>query len=80
MDEPINSYHLATHGVPDRLIVLPGGKIGFAELKRPKTGKTRTLQERQILFLMKLGCIVEVVASIEDIDKVILKIDKEGAI
>lgn len=22
-------------GVPDRLIVLPNGKIGFAELKRP---------------------------------------------
>ena len=22
-------------GVPDRLVVLPGGKIGFAELKRP---------------------------------------------
>lgn len=70
----------ANAGVPDRLIVLPGGKVGFAEIKRPKIGKTRTLQERQILFLMKLGCIVEVVASIEDIDKVILKINKEGAI
>ena len=22
-------------GIPDRLIILPGGKVGFAELKRP---------------------------------------------
>ena len=22
-------------GIPDRLVILPGGKVGFAELKRP---------------------------------------------
>ena len=26
-------------GIPDRMVVLPGGRIGFAELKRPKGGR-----------------------------------------
>lgn len=54
-------------GVPDRLVVLPGGRIGFAELKRPG-GTTRKLQDRQIAFLRKLGFVVEVVNSEEDIE------------
>ena len=26
-------------GIPDRLVILPGGRIGFVELKRPKGGR-----------------------------------------
>ena len=32
-------------GVPDRILLLPGGKIHFVELKRPKGGKTSELQK-----------------------------------
>lgn len=32
-------------GVPDRIILLPGGRIVFAETKRPKGGKLSKLQE-----------------------------------
>ena len=32
-------------GVPDRIVLLPGGRILFAELKRPKGGEVRKLQE-----------------------------------
>lgn len=55
-------------GVPDRLIVLPGGKIGFVETKRPKGGRTSKLQERQIAFLQSLDCKVEVISTIDQID------------
>lgn len=29
-------------GVPDRLVILPGGKVGFAEIKRPGRKNTKT--------------------------------------
>lgn len=57
-------------GVPDRLVILPGNKIGFAELKRPG-GKTTKLQDRQIAFIKKLGCFVMVVDSEEKINEFI---------
>lgn len=53
-------------GVPDRLVVLPGGKIGFAEIKRPG-GTARKLQKKQIEFLNKLDCYTMVIDSDEDI-------------
>lgn len=54
-------------GVPDRLVILPGGKIGFAELKRPQ-GRASKIQKQQMEFIKKLGCYVMVVGSLEDID------------
>lgn len=53
-------------GVPDRIVVLPGGKIGFCELKRPG-GKTSKLQDVQIKKLKSLGCFVRVVDSYEGV-------------
>ena len=53
-------------GVPDRIIVLPGGKIGFCELKRPG-GKTSKLQDVQIKKLKSRGCFVRVVDSYEGV-------------
>ncbi len=42
-------------GVPDRIVVLPGGRIGFLELKAP--GKNlRPEQEYRIRQLEALGC------------------------
>lgn len=42
-------------GVPDRIIVLPGGRIYFVEVKRPG-GKARPEQLVQIEALRNLGC------------------------
>ena len=39
-------------GVPDRIVLLPGGRVKFVELKRPKGGR---LSERQRWWLNKLG-------------------------
>lgn len=55
-------------GVPDRLIVMPGGRIYFVELKRPG-GKTSPLQNRQISRLKDLGCRVLVVDSKESAER-----------
>ena len=38
-------------GVPDRIVLLPGGKIVFVELKRPRGG---VLSSRQIWWTKKL--------------------------
>lgn len=42
-------------GVPDRLVVLPGGRIGFVELKR-KGRKPGKQQEYRMAELERLGC------------------------
>ena len=41
-------------GMPDRLVLLPGGKVGFVEVKAP--GKApRPLQKSRLKLLSKLG-------------------------
>lgn len=32
-------------GVPDRILLFPGGRVYFVELKRPKGGKVEALQK-----------------------------------
>lgn len=53
-------------GVPDRMIVLPGGAIIFAELKRPG-GKTTPLQDAEIKKMQSLGCNVGVISGIAEV-------------
>lgn len=55
-------------GVPDRLAILPGGRIAFVELKRPG-GKPRKLQLYWIDKLKGLGFSVSVIDSKEGVDK-----------
>jgi len=66
-------------GVPDRLIVLPGNKIAFAELKSPenKSAKLSKLQKCQIQFLRDLDCDVEVLRTESQVDAFIEKLLKE---
>ena len=46
-------------GAPDRLVVLPGGKLGFVEVKAPGQ-RARPLQMARHRQLQKLGCFVAV--------------------
>ena len=57
-------------GVPDRLCLLPNGKIFFVELKSPGK-KPRALQVNQITKITKLGQRVYVVDSKEKVDEVL---------
>jgi len=43
-------------GVPDRLMVLPGPRVVFVELKRPKGGVISALQHWWRSRLTALGC------------------------
>lgn len=60
-------------GVPDRLVILPGGKIGFVELKQ-EGGKPRKLQQFRMKELESLGCFVTVADSIESAEAAIAEI------
>ena len=57
-------------GVPDRIVVLPNGKIGFVETKRPGE-KMRVLQEKRKRELQELGFLVFCVDGIEQIGGVL---------
>lgn len=57
-------------GVPDRIILLPGGQICFVELKAPGK-KPRPLQLSRHAMLRRLGFEVFVVDSFEGIEEVL---------
>ena len=60
-------------GVPDRLVLLPGGRIAFIELKAP--GKTlRPLQVRRKRQLEALGFSVYCIDRLEQIETVLQEI------
>ena len=61
----------STGGVPDRIIVLPGGRVAFAELKRPKGSKVDTLQKYWRRVLLGLGFRHYLVYTEDDVKKVI---------
>ena len=54
-------------GVPDRLILLPGGRVIFAETKRPKGGRLSRLQKWWRERLQGLGFLAVVVWDEENI-------------
>lgn len=47
------------NGVPDRIVILPHGRIIFVELKT-ETGRVSKLQKMQHVILARLGCDVRV--------------------
>ena len=56
-------------GVPDRLLLLPGGRLAFVEVKVPGK-KPRPLQRRRIEQLTALGFRVYVLDSKEQIGEI----------
>ena len=63
-----------TAGVPDRIVLMPKGRIAFVETKAPGE-KLRKLQEKRKRQLESLGFKVFCLDSIEDIPKVIAEIE-----
>ena len=67
-----------TAGVPDRLLVLPGGRLRFVETKAPG-GRLRPVQKAFHARLAKLGVEVTVLSSPEEVrDWIQKEIDSEG--
>ena len=61
-------------GVPDRVLLLPGGRVIFVELKTD-TGRLSPVQVRVIQRMQKLGIDVRVVYGKEDADKLMEEIN-----
>ena len=60
-------------GVPDRIVILPSGKVVFVELKTDK-GKLTKLQEVQIKKISDLGADARVLRGIEGVKEFINEI------
>ena len=63
-------------GVPDRIILMPGGKIYFVELKR-EGGQLTNLQKRQITRIQKLDCQVDVLHGLAEVSNFLLRLQKD---
>ena len=55
-------------GVPDRLCLLPGGWVIFAETKRPKGARVAALQKTWRKWLQALGFIAMHIYNEEDLE------------
>ena len=59
-------------GVPDRIGLLPGGRIMFIEVKNPdKSGRLSKRQAKEIENLKRLGFEAYVIDSIEEMRRII---------
>ena len=57
-------------GMPDRLVILPGGRMAFVEVKAPGK-KPRPLQISRHKMLKRLGCRVFVLDDVSEIEKIL---------
>lgn len=64
-------------GVPDRIVLMPGGRIGFVEVKAPGK-KPRKLQIRRHVLLRHLGFLVFILDDPEQIPGIIEAV-REGS-
>ena len=64
---------LGVDGWPDRIVILPGGKILWVELKADK-GKKARLQEYRSNQLSDLGCNVFTIKGIEEANKFVTEV------
>lgn len=70
----LSQYH---RGLPDRIVLLPGGRIYFIELK--STGeKPGLLQRKAHELLQSLGFQVGVIDSTEGLQRFLRSVDIEG--
>lgn len=58
-------------GIPDRLVMLPGGVLFFVELKRPKGGSWARMQRHWAYLLEKVGQTCLKAKSIAEVDAIL---------
>lgn len=63
-------------GVPDRIVVFPGGQVIFVELKT-ETGRLSKVQTFQIEILTRMGCRVDVLHGPAGVNKFLDLLSKE---
>lgn len=65
-------------GMPDRIVMLPGGVLVWVETKRPKGGRLSELQKLRHRQLRALGQRVEVAWTKEQADALLLDLAPAG--
>lgn len=60
-----------SRGFPDRVVMLPHGVLVWVETKRPVGGRVDPAQNVQHVILRRLGQLVEVVRSKEEVDSLL---------
>lgn len=65
------------NGIPDRLVLLPGGLVAFVEVKRAE-GKLSTIQKYRIQKLKAMEINVYVAYSKQDVDNLIKNMNGWG--
>lgn len=66
-------------GAPDRLVLLPGGRVIFVELKRPGA-KMRKLQEYRAQQLIALGFDVRTISTLEELGRLVGEVIGIGSV
>lgn len=64
-------------GMPDRIVLLPHGRMGFVEVKAPGE-KPRPIQESRHRLLQRLGFKVYVLDGAEDIPRILDEIGESN--
>lgn len=65
-------------GVPDRIVLLPGARIVFVELKRPKGGRYSALQDKWQEWLTALGFPYWRIKNAEELQSFLAEIEEEA--
>jgi hypothetical protein len=63
---------LSARGFFDRLAVLPGGRVIFAEIKKPKGGVVAAHQRTRHEVYRALGAEVVVIKTYQDVDRLMI--------
>ena len=58
------------NGVPDRIVIMPNGRIAFVELKSSQ-GRLSVIQEHVLVKLKKMNCEVHIIKSRTGVSKLI---------
>lgn len=64
-------------GVPDRLVIVPGGRVYFVELKAPGK-RPRKLQEYVHKQIREMGCVVLTIDTKEKVDSFIKAVSENA--
>lgn len=65
------------NGVPDRILLLPGARLAFVEVKRPDGGRTSKLQLYWLQVLRELGFNAVIVRNKAEIDDLLRSMTNE---
>jgi VRR_NUC domain-containing protein len=66
-------------GIPDRIVLVPGGSVWFIELKRARGGRVSERQKYLLRVLERGGHAGCVLAGVEEVKKWLDERDKERA-